>query len=578
MPEERPSSVPDEFADFAAIRSKEFGLYASAGPLYGNAVFGRDSLETAEDVLPFDRGIPERVLLAMARLQGTKDDPASEEEPGRIHHEYRSTVIDGVEVNEFSRAIIADLGPRWGGDAEGFCYYGSVDATPLFLRLLAAFHARFLEQRILERPVPGRPGVTMADAADTAARWIERRIDASADGFVESKRTNPRGILNQVWQDSCTSYADVDGTFPDYRFGVASIEVQGLAYDALKGAAELAADPARAAELRERADALRSRILKRFWLPDAAFFAHAACRKHGAPALVRMPSSNAGVLLDTALFDDLPEDERRTYVSALAARMYGEEFLTEAGIRCRSARFSSVVPFADYHGAQTVWTKQGFDVAKGLRRQGFPRLAGQVETRILNGVNVAGKNYEFLYVTPDGAVGYQPERQASAEEWPRTFVGTNVPEQAQAWTVAAIFSIKRRVGHAAEEAPAAGTWQGELEESLLGANPRVGLLEPSEAVRVRETQRTPFRIDTELAITIDTMFLARLTRFPEAGGAGDPASGPPHGNQEPAPGLGEGEGPTVPARRPQDRQRGVDEEAQGEEREQGEIAPAQDHP
>jgi glycogen debranching enzyme len=512
MPQED-IAVPRALRDLAAVHSPEFGLYASAGPLYGRAFFGRDALETAEDIVAFNRAIPERVLLACARLQGMKDEPASEEEPGRIHHEYRTRVIDGREVGDFSRRIIAELGPAWGGTEEGFCYYGSVDATPLFLRLLARFDALYPGAKILRREVPLRAGRTMAQAAAEAASWIERRIASSNTGFIESKRANPKGILNQVWMDSATSYVDVDGRYPDYRFGVASVEVQGLAYDALRAAAEMETDGARAVELWRSAEELKSRLLEKFWMPESRYFAHAVCRKDGAPARIDTPSSNAAVLLDTTLFDELPPDERREYVSGLVEGVYGPDFLTPVGIRCRSLRHADAVPLADYHGSMVVWAKQGFDIAKGLRRQGFPRLGEQVERRILNGVNVAGKNYEFLYVDAEGRVHYDPERQPAPEEKARPIVGTNIPEVAQAWTVAAILGIKRRMRNSIESRLTRElSWETELEDRLLAANPLVPRLGSREAVRARKKVFTPFRIDTVLATKIDALLRERLDR------------------------------------------------------------------
>src|SRR5205823_6026218 len=133
-------------------------------------------------------------------------DPLSEEEEGRIHHEYRAQTIDGKSVSSATKDIIARLGPAWGGTTEEFCYYGSVDATPLFLRLLEAFHQRYPERNILERDVPDRPGKTLAKSAAAAAQWLEGKMDASSFGFIESRRTNPHGHLNQVWQDSRSSY------------------------------------------------------------------------------------------------------------------------------------------------------------------------------------------------------------------------------------------------------------------------------------------------------------------------------------------------------------------------------------
>src|SRR5207245_1281024 len=133
MPFERP---PSALADLRRLRSSTtHALYASGGELYSDAVFGRDSLEAAEDVLHLLPRVAHDVVLALSRLQGVVDaDPgprSSEEERGKIHHEHRSLFVDGRRISPRSQRLLERLSELWGGDGATLTYYGSADATPL---------------------------------------------------------------------------------------------------------------------------------------------------------------------------------------------------------------------------------------------------------------------------------------------------------------------------------------------------------------------------------------------------------------------------------------------------------------
>ncbi|MDQ3123686.1 MAG: hypothetical protein M3Q14_03320, partial [bacterium] len=142
---------------FHTVRSESTpGLFASEGPLYYGAVFGRDSLEAGEHLVGFEPYIPRyNTLLVLATLQGLEYNPISEEEPGRIHHEYRHT--RNVRDEEGSR-IFRELSAKWGGTDEEMIYYGTVDATPLFTRLAVEYIKRYGDD-ILNDLVKGRDGV-----------------------------------------------------------------------------------------------------------------------------------------------------------------------------------------------------------------------------------------------------------------------------------------------------------------------------------------------------------------------------------------------------------------------------------
>lgn len=476
-------------------------MYASAGDLYAQAVFGRDSVEVAEDLLAACPGIAREVIVTLAGLQGAVDAPpgpsSNEEERGRIHHEHRELVIDGHPISPRSQEVLEQLSALWGGTRTSMTYYGSVDATPLYVRLAAAYCDRH-GRSILDHSLVARDGqeTTVRGCVLLAVAWLERKIAESPLGLVEFQRRNPRGISFQVWKDSGTSYVHRDGELANWDAPIAAVEVQGYAYDALHGAARLLGGelPERAAGWRREADELRARVLERFWMPDEAYFAMGIDRDaRGAPRQVRSVASNGALLMDTALFDGLPDAER--YLRGTVARICGPEFLTDAGVRCRSLAEDGLIDFQDYHGTWAAWPKEGYDVAKGLLRQGFPRLAEQVHARLLNGVNLAGEHAEFLYVSPDGHVHYDFRGRSGHGPHPTAILGTNVPDQAQAWTVSAALAIKTGPGSAG--GPPANGWRRDLEDEVLGAVPHARRLGDRAELEAAYTHRGDFVIDLE---------------------------------------------------------------------------------
>ena len=131
---------PNAESDFNLIHSTSGrGIYASASPNYRDAVFGRDSLEAAEDLVGIKPEVVREVLLTAAHFQGLGMNLITEEEPGRIHHEYRHRIMDGREINDQSQQILRRLAKMWGGTEDEVLYYGSVDATLLYVRLAGRY-------------------------------------------------------------------------------------------------------------------------------------------------------------------------------------------------------------------------------------------------------------------------------------------------------------------------------------------------------------------------------------------------------------------------------------------------------
>lgn len=469
--------VPPQLALNKVTSKNNLGVYASSDTLFKGAVFGRDSIEVAEDLLPIRQrmALVGKIILTLASLQGEVNNPVNEEEPGKIIHEYRSTMVDGKPIKGKQRQIFEELSSRWGGDEHKMVYFGSVDSTPHFLRLLGSFTEKYGDN-IMKRKVELRSGhtISMALAAENATDWVLRKINSSSSGLIEYHRTNPQGVLNQVWKDSNEFYVHEDGTKVNHRKPIASIEVQGLAYDGLLAAAKLI--PAQKEKYLHAAQQLRERVIQLLWMPETEYFGLGLdYDQDDIPRIIKTHTANPAALLDTKIFDDLDESTRRAYLSGIVKNIISPDYLTDAGIRSRALSHAKVVPYWDYHGSFVTWPKETYDIAKGLRRQGFPRLARELENRLLNVVLKMRDYPEFVYVDSWMrvlSVAPVAKKHGSVV----TMVdSTNIPETTQAWTVSAILGIlssrvKQRMSR--QQSQAEG-WQSSLENQLMAVIPRV---------------------------------------------------------------------------------------------------------
>lgn len=427
-------------------------IQASSDRLF-RGIFSRDALRVALDLLPWHPKIAEMVLYNLARLQGVVDHVEREEEPGRIHHEYRALYLDGKRVSEEQEEIMKNLAERWGWVIPGkeMCYYGSVDATPQFVRLVA----RYVElngRNILADTVLRRDGteVTIGMAVLNAMGWLERRIERSSLGLLEFHRANPHGIRFQVMRDGAVSYLHEDGTLANHKAPIASLEVQGLSYDALVDAATLFAEelPERAERWKALASAIQTSVFERFWMDDRGQFAMAIDRDaKGNTRLIQTQTSVPAELLETGIFDSLPQYERMQYLAAIVCSMYSKEILTDVGIRSRGLQYANLLAYWDYQGSYTSWLVTTNVFAVGLRRQGLTAHAADMEARLINGTNIAGCLPEFFYVDDGGGVHYNLSGSAGYEDGgilpTRTIQATNHPELNQAWSISAILRARR---------------------------------------------------------------------------------------------------------------------------------------
>jgi hypothetical protein len=297
-----------------------------------------------------------------------------------------------------------------------------------------------------------------------------------------------------------------DGTLANWDAPIAAIEVQGYAYDALLGAAEVLGRP----DWRERAATLRQRVFDQLWMPSEGYFAMGCDRDtDGRPRWIDSIASNGALVLDTRLLDGLPGASN--YTAGLVQRICSPDFVTEAGIRCRSVSEHELVGFQDYHGAWAVWPKETFEVARGLKRQGLDRLARQLANRLLNAVNVAGANIEFLYVSPEGRVMYDFQERDLRTDEPQRVNGTNRPESPLDWTVTEALALKRWLGtgrglDGTQTPPVAERWREALEAEVLMSMASVDACRTAAEVEAAYVNRGDFILDLRTGAERDRRF------------------------------------------------------------------------
>jgi glycogen debranching enzyme len=328
-------------SDLTSLRVEEAGeRFTAAGAPWFMALFGRDALLTGYAALPLGTGDVLDTLEALARRQGRRHDPRTLEQPGRILHELR-TGKDGV------------FGLR-----PGEAYYGTTDATPLFVYLLAEVHRWGADAERVARLLP---------AARAAVTWCLEVGDVDGDGFVEAV-PDPNGIENQGWKDSGDSMVHADGT--EATPPIALAEVQAYVHGALTGLAELETrlgDPAATPSLLREADELARRYREAFWSPRLGGI---VLGLDAAKQQLEVPTSNMGHALWTGIL--AAED-----AVAVSSRVTAPDLFASWGIRTLGADEAAYSPLAYHRG--TIWPHDTAIVAHGLspaRRHGRPPAGG----------------------------------------------------------------------------------------------------------------------------------------------------------------------------------------------------------
>jgi glycogen debranching enzyme len=365
--------------DLAALRFYPLLAPGEAVPAAGlpwfMALFGRDSIITSLQALPFAPELAETTLRVLGLRQGTRLDEFRDEEPGKILHESRQGELTAFEERPHSP------------------YFGSADATPLFLVLLDEYERWTGNEglvRELERP------------ARAALEWIDKYGDRDGDGYVEYQRKRDTGLENQCWKDSPNSIIFADGSMS--KLPRACCEIQGYAYDAKVRAARLArqvwGDHELANRLERQAAELKRRFNRDFWVAERQFFALAL---DGDKRQVDSLTSNIGHLLWSGIVDD-------DKIDACVRHLMSDALYSGWGVRTMARGEGGYNPIGYHLG--TVWPHDNSIIALGLRRCGRREEAARVALGILDAARY------FDYRLPEAFAGYERSRTRFPVEYP----------------------------------------------------------------------------------------------------------------------------------------------------------------
>ncbi len=360
---------------FAPLTAGGRSLPAAGLPWF-MTMFGRDSIFTSLQALPFTPELAATTLRELGERQGTRSDDFRDEDPGRILHEMRYGEMTAFEERPHSP------------------YYGSVDATPLFVVLLDEYERWTGDARLVRE---------LEYEARAALAWIDDYADLQGNGYIAYKRRNEEtGLENQCWKDSWDSISYRDGTIPG--FPRATCELQGYAYDAKVRGARMARlfwkDKALADRLEKDAADLKRRFNRDFWVEDGQYYALAL---DADGRQVDALGSNIGHLLWSGIVD-------KSRAKRIASHLMGSRLYSGWGVRTLAEGESRYNPIGYHVG--TVWPFDNSFIAWGLRNYGFKEEAARVAAGILDAANF------FAGRLPEAFGGYPRELTKYPVQYP----------------------------------------------------------------------------------------------------------------------------------------------------------------
>jgi glycogen debranching enzyme len=354
----------------------------AAGAPWFMALFGRDSLLTSYMSLIVDPVLAVGVLQTLARLQGVRVEPSTEEQPGRILHEVRFNSSAATAIDN------------------GHIYYGTADATPLFVVLVGELARWGVDRAVIDSLLPN---------VDRALDWIADFGDLDGDGYVEYERLSPDGLANQGWKDSWDGISSADGKLAETPIALA--EVQGYVYAAYLARAELAVvrdDAVTARRYEAKAEQLRAAFNRDFWVADRGWYAVAL---DGAKRQVDALVSNMGHCLWSGIID--PDRAER-----VAALLRSPELSSGWGLRTMATSMPRYDALSYHNGS--VWPHDSALAAAGLMRYGFVDEAVCLIEQLLDAANTNDGRLPELYAglsRADVAVPVAYPSSCSPQAW-----------------------------------------------------------------------------------------------------------------------------------------------------------------